>query len=829
MTSDGHQSATSAVVPRLPGWAWLSLVAGVAVLPFLRGLTGSRVFYIRDLSLNFWGRYLWLRRAWLSGEWPLWDPYVGGGQSACSDALNQMFLPPSVLVRLIGGEVLGFNLWVAMPFPLAALGAFAFFARRFSAPASALGAIAFAVCGPLVSTGNFPNLSWSVAALPWVLWATDAVVSAPTPRRLAALAITVALQAFAGEPVTQFATLVLALGYALAVGAPNAGHTLRQGMRHALAVATGAGLGVAIAAIQLIPMAHGAALAERSEAVSPDFWSLRPTALLETVWLHLFGNYFETQFTGGAPWMPLMYTGREPFFFSMYFGVPLLALVVYGLAGSGPRRWRLFWVTAGFVSLIAAFGAYTPVYPIFRDHVPLFGSFRFPVKYIVVAAMTVAAGAAAGWDALARYGAAIDAGRRFRRARSSAIGLAVAVGSGAGLVAAACMFFPAQLAPLFEAFALALGARDGGSAAEFMLRTVPRGAVPVVLLSLAAAGLLLLATNSRKRAVVARRALYVLIIGDLLVRAWGINPAFDPAYMAEPAWISHTKAEPDARVYVGGKHEGTLDSGDIDSSRAFLNAPELTASASRAALTNQAAFYPSSWHTREMLSFDLAALWPRRFTTTSERFRNSQRERRDRFLDRTGVRYRILPARHAAGRTPVMPIPYFLESFLFDWGADVTPRVAVVSDARVVSDLDQQADALFEPGWDSRTTVLVERQPEAAGDAGLPVPPFAKFVADTSNRVVLQAGAAAEGGYLVLLDSYSPDWQVSVDGRPADMVQANGLFRAVRLVPGRHVVAFVYRPRALVWGAAVSGTALAVVLGFLVWPARRRTDTGNHS
>jgi hypothetical protein len=146
-----------------------------------------------------------------------------------------------------------------------------------------------------------------------------------------------------------------------------------------------------------------------------------------------------------------------------------------------------------------------------------------------------------------------------------------------------------------------------------------------------------------------------------------------------------------------------------------------------------------------------------------------------------------------------------------------------------VPDLGQQVDALFQPGWDSRTTVLVTRQHDAAGVAGTPVPPFATFVADTSNQVVLQAGAAAEGGYLVLLDSYSPDWRVTVDGRRADMVQANGLFRAVRLASGRHVVAFVYRPGALVWGATVSGTALAVVLGFLVWPARRRTNTGSRS
>jgi hypothetical protein len=312
----------------------------------------------------------------------------------------------------------------------------------------------------------------------------------------------------------------------------------------------------------------------------------------------------------------------------------------------------------------------------------------------------------------------------------------------------------------------------------------------------------------------------VLIIGDLLVRAWGINPAFDPQYLAQPAWISHTRADPHARVYVGGKRDDTLVTTDIDASRGYLNAPGLIGSASRAALSNQAVFYPSAWDTREILSYDLAVLWPRLLTTVQVQFTASRREARDRFLDRAGVRYRILPERQAGGRRPIVPIPQFFESFLFDWG-DVTPRASVVSDVRVVPEVRDQVDALFEPGWDSRTTALVERLPEAAGEGGPPVTPFARFVADTSNRVVVEAGAADDGGYLVLLDSYSPDWRVMVDGQPAAMVRANGLFRAVRLTPGRHIVEFTYRPMALAWGAAVSGLALVGTLGLLAWGGRR--------
>jgi len=373
----------------------------VALIPFLPGLSNARVFYLRDLSQAFWGRHLWLRRSWLSGEWPLWDPFVGAGQAAYSDALNQMFLPPAVLARLVGGEMLGFNLWIALPFPLAAAGAWLFFSRRFSAAAALMGAIAFAVCGPVVSTGNTPNLSWSAAAVPWALWAADRLVCAPNGRNVAILAASIALQALAGEPVTLFTTLCLVLVYA----ATRGDATGANGFAHAARSLAGASLGVALglfaAAVQLLPMVLASSLANRSDTIGTDVWSLRPTALIETAWPHLFGNYFETRTLADVPWMPLMYTGRAPLLFSIYLGVPLLTLAVFGLAGPGHRRWRLFWVAAGLVSLVASFGAYTPIYPILRDHVPPFNLFRFPVKYFIVTAAAVAAGAAAGWDSLA--------------------------------------------------------------------------------------------------------------------------------------------------------------------------------------------------------------------------------------------------------------------------------------------------------------------------------------------------------------------------------------------------------------------------------------------
>jgi uncharacterized membrane protein YfhO len=120
--------------------------------------------------------------------------------------------------------------------------------------------------------------------------------------------------------------------------------------------------------------------------------------------------------------------------------------------------------------------------------------------------------------------------------------------------------------------------------------------------------------------------------------------------------------------------------------------------------------------------------------------------------------------------------------------------------------------------------VLVsEPPPRAAGTPGAGVAPYATFVEDGLNRVVIRAGLAADG-YLVLLDSYDPDWAVDVDGAPTPLMRANALFRAVHLTPGEHVVTFAYRPHNLYLGAGITavtalGLALAVARG-----ARRTPD-----
>jgi hypothetical protein len=76
---------------------------------------------------------------------------------------------------------------------------------------------------------------------------------------------------------------------------------------------------------------------------------------------------------------------------------------------------------------------------------------------------------------------------------------------------------------------------------------------------------------------------------------------------------------------------------------------------------------------------------------------------------------------------------------------------------------------------------------------------------------------------LVFTDTYYPGWQAFVDGKPAEVLKANGYVKAVLLEAGSHEIQFVFRPSSVVFGLWVSfiGTiCLVFIVGWCFWPRR---------
>jgi uncharacterized membrane protein YfhO len=69
---------------------------------------------------------------------------------------------------------------------------------------------------------------------------------------------------------------------------------------------------------------------------------------------------------------------------------------------------------------------------------------------------------------------------------------------------------------------------------------------------------------------------------------------------------------------------------------------------------------------------------------------------------------------------------------------------------------------------------------------------------------------ANQPGWLTVTGAFAPGWRARIDGTPAPVVRANGVFRAVRVPAGRHLVDVRYRPPAVVAGAGLSLASAAV-------------------
>lgn len=778
----------------------------LALCAMNEAFTFDRVFYVRDLGFFWWPQHLWAAAAFRAGEFPLWDPSVGLGQSAIADPIRHLLFPPVLALRLLLPPVVSFNLSVALPFPLAALGTYLFLARRCSPQAASLGGALFAVSGPMLSNGAMLTNAWTLALVPWVLWATDRLWDTPTARRWALLSTLFALQILAGEPVSLLASLALTGAYAVFAGAPERASVRDRARVGALVVAAGA-LGLALAAAQALPLVDAVSRSSRAQAVANLAWPVHPLNLVECVTGPVFGDPFGP-WSEPVPMLRAMYAGALPYLYSLYIGVGAIALAMLGALVPSRRTWAIFWTSVGALFLVLALGDFTPVYPTIQALVPFTRTFRYPAKFIVLATFAGSVLAAGGWDAL--RAAARDA--RLHWVVLIPIALAsfalwIGVGSGPDLYT-----WVASLS------GVARPELAGELLADAAANAMPR----LVLVSAGCAALLWFASRSGRASRAAAAALFTLVVADPLMANLRLNPTIDAEFLGEPAWVSRLRELPPGRLYVGGRTVWLteLDDADAPPERPEMAPPETPRTAVAVAYQAALASYPGAWGLREAISVDLTSLWPTEYRYMVGRFGASPPEARDRYLRRAWVRYFVTPRAPTGGGREIARLGAFGPTALYE-GPLPSPRAAIVTESMVLPEANAQTDRLFSEDFDPASVVLLEAEPPPpAGRPGPHLPASAEVVRENTDEVDVGARVPGTGGYLLLADSFAPGWRAEVDGEPAPVLRANGLFRAVRLTPGEHMVRFVYRPRAFYAGAAVSALATLLLVALVIHPAR---------
>jgi hypothetical protein len=765
---------------------WPALPATVALLLVAPALLGRGAFFERDIHWVWLPRVESMVRAVAQGAWPLWDPHPAFGLPALADPSYQIAYPATWL-NLVLPPAASYAWYVLIHLGLAGVGAYALGrCWGLSHPAAALAGGAWVATGPVLSFvslyHHFAGLAW----MPWLLAALERTLTTPGLRPAALLATATACQILAGSGDLCLMTALLGLavvGHWLVRSRPKA-----QALRAAGgALLLSGALALLVAAVQWLPTA--AVLSSGSRlALAPWanlYWSLHPALLADMVAPKLA---LSLRFSPEA--RALLFESREPFLSSLYLGPAALLLAFLGGLLGGSRRLLLV-AAAGFF-LLCALGRHTVLYPLLL-HVPPFGMMRYPVKYAGPLALVVCLLAGMGLDTWRREWSLAD-----RRRAMLAVALAVCLG--AALVAAAAWLGSPD----------ALGLVEVGSRTQVAAGRVRLGAA----VALSAAGLLALRTWRRSTPVAL--AMAALAIGDLLAAGRSLNSLAPPTLVSHrPAWSAGLEnSTPPARLYVEPAPSPT--------EAVIAPAPPGWSVEWWWTLGVQDLLAPpiaSRWGIDSSYDGDFTGLAPRELPDATQilgRARGSPASLR--LLQAGGVDYVVAladrpwlegPAREQASSFQ-RPISVFRVP-------GTRPRAYVVDAVRAAS---SPLGALLDPGFDLAAEAVIE------GVAARPHDPAFRGTARVLARradalsLLVEASAPAQ---LVVLDGYAAGWHAAVDGRPAIVRRANGLFRAVEVPAGRHAVELWYRPAAAMAGAALSGLGLlalgaVALLGWRVEP-----------
>jgi hypothetical protein len=786
---------------RLAGAALVLLV----VLLFRESVFQGGVFYKRDIHLIWHPQVEGFVRAVLSGALPLWDPSPAFGQPLLADPAMQVLYPPTWL-NLVLRPWTYYTLFALGHVLLSGI-AFHALARRWGlSPVAALaGASAWVLSGPFLSLVDLWHHFASAAWIPAVFLAAERAVATRRARDALLLGVAIGLQVLAGSADVCAMTLAALAAWVGLV------HVDAGRWREALPLAKGGALALLVAAALSAGLWLGALdLASRSARrgladAMRTYWSVHPVALLETLAVGIPGRL-----PLSPAWRTALFEGREPFFASLYLGLPAAGLVAAAFAvRGGRRRLALAVVAVGAVSF--ALGRHAPVYGLVTTLLPPLRVLRYPVKATILLAFAWAGLAAFGVDAWRRPGT----GRRWWLVAVLPLAALVLVAAAAGFslqaesspwraLLDAGLPAPAALPPLalglgreavLAALVLALAARRGLSA----------GSAPALGALAAIAAVADLALAHPRPNPVAPKALYTH--RPEVLRALG-DPLSARVY-------SYDYTEP-------GRAErwlGRADAHRLSGLPAGWRPDPATALGLQMSLAPQT---PGRWGVRQGFDIDFRGLQaePLAGLTRLVRVVEDRPEDVRRVLQVGAVTHVISLHRVAGGLLrPVAEVPSLFGSPVRVEGVpEPLPRVYAVGGARV-ADGTPGLLALIDPAFDPRREIVLPEGSGAAAPEGFRGRVL--VVREKADRLQVEAELSADG-YVVVVDGHDPGWRVRVDGRPAPLLRANVAFRAVAVPAGRHGIEMVYRPTAVLTGLAVSGIALVALVAAFAAPLVRR-------
>lgn len=735
-------------------------------------LTGKALFWGTP-ALQFipWQAFAW--EALLQGELPLWNPWLGMGAPLVANYQSALFYPPNWL-RLAAYAAGGVAALAWLQAPLAAVHlawggwGMARLARRLGLDPlpQVVAGLAFGLSGYLVARLHFLSITFTVAWLPWVVLGVLALARPHWDgRAFLGLAASLGMMLLAGHAQLAWYSVLLAgllagwlAWHTLAV---SSGWQLRLKTAVAawLRLAVAGLLALALSAIQLFPTAEYLLHSQRAEAVSFETgldYSFWPWHLLTLLVPGLFGSPASGDYWGFANyWEDAIYIGLLPL---------LLALRVL-LKRIPSRAFTAQHAVVNFVrwllpvSILLALGENTPIFPWLYRFIPTFDMFNAPTR----------------WSIWLVFGLALLAGIGVQHWRCP---------TGRGL-------YWTRLATM-GAFAVSLGAGFGRLLLQDVKSTFLGATTLAGLWGVLAGGLSLLAPVASTEGGETKPgqpwwgAAVLVVVGlDLLAAGWGLNPGIGLDFYRLPAGTAQEARDLTGagRLYIPLEDERELkydrflrfDSFQLEED--WQNMREVL-------LPNLSLLDGI----RSANNFD--PMIPENYARYMDLLESSPAEMQQNLLNRMAVSI----VEEVDSSTPL--------GINLNKNATALGRVRWAPCAEAVAPGEAVWSSLADPDLDPARTVLLETVQEIPACQAA-VHGEAHLLAESANRMRIRV-QAPEAGWLVIADTAYPGWQAAIDGAPAEILPADGAFRAVAVPPGEHQVELAYRPALFRAGALLS-------------------------
>ena len=197
------------------------------------------------------------------------------------------------------------------------------------------------------------------------------------------------------------------------------------------------------------------------------------------------------------------------------------------------------------------------------------------------------------------------------------------------------------------------------------------------------------------------------------------------------------------------------------------------------------------------------------------------------FLDLAGVKYLLTLKRTKIGEfrpfgeesNYLIPKDKFTpvfedETVIVLENKTVMPRVILYDSWQVIKD-QFIAQAKLKNNYDFRHKVILSSKPSPSN---LKVSPndSAEIIDYSFNQVNIKT-QTADPTIMVLTDTEYPGWQATIDGNKTPILTAQGIYRAINLPAGNHIVSFQFKPKSFYIGLIITLATFTICLILLIY------------